>query len=287
MLVQLTRAVRRPRTYPAQVRELTSTMVTASLWPLGLGPARRNPPHSASADGVDTPILLVHGFGANKSNWLYLRRHLAQAGFGAVDTFDYNPLSADIPTLALRCAERAAALRDRAGTGRVHLVGHSLGGVVVRYAVQVTGLEGVGVAATVCAPHGGVGPASWARWMGLRWPAAVPQLGPDSPVARMLASSARPLSTRFVAYYTNLDVVVPAHRAMITDPRLGATNVLIKDHGHLSVMLSRRLAASLVAELGAAEGWAGYGKVAYLQPGRARRAPAAAAMAPERAAAEG
>jgi hypothetical protein len=76
---------------------------------------------------------------------------------------------------------------------------------------------------------------------------------------RLLRSTARPLDTRFVAYYSNLDVVVPARRAMILEPELGATNILVKDHGHLSIMLSRRLATSIVTQLGAAEGLPGYG----------------------------
>ena len=46
---------------------------------------------------------------------------------------------------------------------------------------------------------------------------------------------------------------------MIAEPQLGATNILVKDHGHLSIMLSRRLADSVVDQLGAAEGLPGYG----------------------------
>jgi hypothetical protein len=34
---------------------------------------------------------------------------------------------------------------------------------------------------------------------------------------------------------------------------------LVKDTGHLSIMLSRRLSSSIVDQLGAAEGLAGYG----------------------------
>ena len=46
---------------------------------------------------------------------------------------------------------------------------------------------------------------------------------------------------------------------MILEPELEATNILVKDHGHLSIMFSRRLASSVVDQLGAAEGLPGYG----------------------------
>jgi len=52
---------------------------------------------------------------------------------------------------------------------------------------------------------------------------------------------------------------VPGPRAMILDPALAATNVLVKGEGHLSIMLSRRTAASVAGQLAAAEGIAGYG----------------------------
>ena len=46
---------------------------------------------------------------------------------------------------------------------------------------------------------------------------------------------------------------------MLIEPALRATNVLIRDEGHLSILLSRRFATSLVHELAAAEGLPGYG----------------------------
>ena len=85
------------------------------------------------------------------------------------------------------------------------------------------------------------------------------QLRPDSQVMTELRRSSRPLSTRFVAYYSNLDLLVPARRAMILEPDLEATNILVKDQGHLSIMFSRRLAQSVVDQLAAAEGLPGYG----------------------------
>jgi hypothetical protein len=46
---------------------------------------------------------------------------------------------------------------------------------------------------------------------------------------------------------------------MILEPELEAANILVKDHGHLSIMFSRRLAQSVVDQLAAAEGLPGYG----------------------------
>jgi triacylglycerol lipase len=263
------RAVLRPETYSGQLREATSAALTAAMWPLGFA-------DRALADGpgeddspVATPVLLVHGFGANQSNWLFVRRYLHQAGFGRIDAFNYNPLTHDIPALAAQCAERAEALKVRYGVDRVYLVGHSLGGIVVRYAVQVDDLAGVPMAATVCSPHGGNGVAGMTGRAGRFLPGAGPQLAPESTVMQLFRATARPLPTRLVAYYSNLDLIVPARRAMIREPELGATNILVKDHGHLSIMLSRRLASSIAAQLGAAEGLPGFGTPVTSLAGRA------------------
>ena len=268
-------AARRPGTYAGHLREATSTLLTAGLWPLGVvdrGIADLRGLGSTADVPVDTPVLLVHGYGANKSNWLFLTRYLHQAGFQRIHALNYNPLRDDIPGLAERLAERAEELKAHFGVDRIHVVGHSMGGIIARYAVQVLGLEGVDVCITVASPHGGVRLARYGSLVAELGPfESGLELRPDSPVMVLLRSSARTLSTRFVAYYTNLDLIVPARRAMIVEPELEATNILVKDHGHLSIMLSRRLASSVVDQLGAAEGLPGYGA-----PLSAFRRPAAA-----------
>jgi len=53
---------------------------------------------------------------------------------------------------------------------------------------------------------------------------------------------------------TNIDVLVqPGRSAMLRHPALHATNVLVKDHGHLSIMLSVGMARSIVEHLERAE----------------------------------
>lgn len=253
-------AARRPATYAGHLKELTSTVVTAGVYPFGFRDRGFVPDPAEDDSTVPTPVLLVHGYGANKSNWLFVTRYLRQAGFGRVHALNYNPLTADIPALAEQCATRAEEVRAHFGTERIHVIGHSLGGIIARYAVQVHGLADVGVCVTVASPHGGVRMARHGSPIATLSPfASGVQLRPDSSVMTMLRHSAQPGPTRYVAYYSNLDLIVPAKRAMILEPELEATNILVKDTGHLSIMLSRRLSSSIVDQLGAAEGLPGYG----------------------------
>jgi pimeloyl-ACP methyl ester carboxylesterase len=253
----LARAAVRPETYPGHAREAVSVAVTAAMWPFGLadrGLEELRRLRGAAEPLLPTPVLLLHGFAANKSNWMFLQRDLRAAGYGRIHALNYNPFRSDIPALAAACVRRARQLMEAAGTDRVHLVGHSLGGLVARYAVQLGGLEEAATCVTVASPHQGVPGARLATW-----PASICQISPDAEVLVRLRASSRRLPTRFVAYYSNLDVLVPGHRAMIIEPALRATNVLIRDEGHLSILMARRLAASLVHELAAAEGVEGYG----------------------------
>jgi triacylglycerol lipase len=247
----------RPGAYVGHAREAASAAVTAGMWPFGVI-GQSKPASLAGAygddDGHRTPVLMVHGFGANRSNWTFLARHLRTAGFGHLHAINYNPFSSDLPHLGEVVATRIDELRDRWDSERVHVIGHSLGGVIARYAVQVLGVHGVDRCITVASPHGGVRVAGlYGVLSGLRPFATSHQLSPDSPFMVLLRSSARPLPTRFVAYYSNLDLIVPARRAMIIEPELDASNRHLEDHGHFSILLSGRLGVSVASELAAAE----------------------------------
>jgi pimeloyl-ACP methyl ester carboxylesterase len=144
----------------------------------------------------------------------------------------------------------------------VHLVGHSLGGIIARWYVQERGGDAaVDTAITVASPHQGTLAAL------LPFGRTAQQLRPGSWVLRRLAQTAQPSAVRWFAYYSNIDVLVqPGRSAMITAPALGATNLLVKDHGHLSILLSPRLARSIVCQLEAAEGTAGHFPIVPLRP---------------------
>lgn len=207
-------------------------------------PEEADPPPASAAPagaGAPCPVILVHGYGGAKTQWFQVQRALQASGFGRVRTFEYDARGTDIPTVAARLCQEAHALRAETGAARVHLVGHSLGGVVIRYAVTALGLDPVvDAAVTIASPHAGC-PCAWA---GVGTVAA--QLRPGSALLRQLDAAAGHGQARWLSLYSDLDAVVPARSARITPAALEAAHVLVPGEGHLSILWSPR-ASSVVA----------------------------------------
>jgi pimeloyl-ACP methyl ester carboxylesterase len=252
----ITRALIRPGSYLGWVRELLVTGVCVACYPFGIGgttPESRSeglPTPLSALEAGATPVLLVHGYGHNRSGWTFLARHLRRVGFEHVYSLNYNPVTRDLPGLAWELARRVEATREVTGARRVHLVGHSLGGILIRYYVQLLGGEAsVDTAVTLASPHEGTLAAGFGRSPVLR------QLRPGSWVIQALQETARPSPVQWTAYYSNLDALVqPAGSAMLRHPALDATNVLVKDHGHLSILLAPGLGRSIARRLAASHG---------------------------------
>lgn len=258
------RGARRPQTLPTQAREMLSGLVTGAVYPLGFfdsGPGgRMRTRRGPQGPTPSTPVLLVHGYMANKSNWFFVERELRRVGFDRLHAMNYSARHADVAELAAVMVLRAHEVMAATGSDRIHLIGHSLGGLIIRKAVQSVGLPEAASAVTIATPHGGVDLARLARYTG-RSSTVGAQLRPGSPFLRAMWAESHPMpDTHFVAYYSNLDLLVTGHRAMILEPALAATNVLMKDHGHLSIMLSPSLARSIAQELAAVDGAEGFGR---------------------------
>jgi pimeloyl-ACP methyl ester carboxylesterase len=83
-----------------------------------------------------TPVILVHGFLGDPTNFLLLRTYLAALGVPNFATFAYSP-RLDYQRLACRLAPAVEAVCRETGAARVDVVGHSLGGLVARYLVEM------------------------------------------------------------------------------------------------------------------------------------------------------
>ena len=95
------------------------------------------PSRPAETPPLRGTVLFVHGLWMTGAESLLLRRHLAARGW-ALRVFPYSSLTESMDRVARRCANHALALARRTLLP-VHLVGHSLGGIVI-YRMFETGV---------------------------------------------------------------------------------------------------------------------------------------------------
>ena len=116
--------------------------------------------------------------------WAPLRAALAQAGFTELVYLHYNTFRADIHRVADWLVDLAHKSMRATGAGGVHLIGHSMGGLVVRDAVLSRGLAGfAGTAVTIATPHAGAPLARFVPGPAARQMRPGPPFSPTSPSA--------------------------------------------------------------------------------------------------------
>lgn len=232
--------------------EATWVAVHLATYPLGIARERRTPHPDryrldtlaptgrgllvSNPEAAGTPIMLVHGIADNRTVFGPLRRGLRQHGFERLLSFSYEPVPRDLYGPAEQLVAAVEGMCAESGDTRVHLIGHSLGGLVARYAVQCLGLDRlVHTVVTLGAPHAGTRTAAVLPHPLLR------QLRPESALMSELAGPAD-CGTRFVAIWSDLDQVILPHRnARLDHADLDARNVRVRGVGHLSLPINRQV----------------------------------------------
>lgn len=191
-----------------------------------------------------TPIVLMHGVFDNRSIFTLMRRGLRRRGFGTTYALNYSPLTDDIRSVAVRLGDLVEDVCEETGHDQVHIIGHSMGGLIGRYLVQrLDGDERVHTLVTLGTPHSGTLPAHLVPHPVAR------QMRTDGDIVVELAEPAPDCRTRFIAFWSDIDqLVIPQSNARITHPDLDARNVLVRGAGHLSLPVDGRV----VREIGLA-----------------------------------
>lgn len=191
-----------------------------------------------------TPIVLVHGIVDNRTIFALLRRGLRRRGFGCIRSFSYGPHTGDVRQTAAALGEFVQEICEQTGADKVHIVGHSLGGLIARYYAQTGGHARVESVVTLGSPHHGTA-AAWLVPLPV-----VRQLLPDSDVMAELSQPAPDCATRFLVFYSDVDqLIIPAHHARLEHPDLAVENILVRGVGHLSLPINRRIVHQICASL--------------------------------------
>ncbi len=190
----------------------------------------------ADPAAAGTPILLIHGIMDNRSVFTVFGRALRRRGFGVVHAINYSILTGDLRAAAGELRTHVERLREMTGSDKVHIVGHSLGGMIARYYVQrMGGDDAVDTLVTLGSPHHGSNTAYL-----LPIPLAR-QLRPGSDVVAELAEPAPQCRTRFLVAWSRLDqMIVPQGNARLRHPDLDVEELELRDVGHLSLPIDPR-----------------------------------------------
>jgi triacylglycerol lipase len=235
-----------PRSVACLAREVIASAGVALSAPFALAgwAGALGGPHARALAAVPVspapPVILVHGFASSRVSWFVLERALRADG-RVVVTFDYRPWASSVEAIADRLVETVEETLALTGAEQVHLVGHSLGGVIIAQALTGRRLAGlVDVVVTLGSPFGG---SPWAGVLPLT--PLVRAVRAGSPLLRRLAATPRPPSVRWLAFASAVDPIVPAGRAVPDHGR--AARVDVAGFGHCGMLLDPTVVAGVVA----------------------------------------
>ncbi len=220
---------------PTPVRSLLAEW-GAALAVTALRPAGFLPLPGAHVHGA-RPLIVLHGYAMNRANFIVLARRLAKAGIGPIYGFEYWTLGRTAAA-ARQLGWFVDQVRATTGATQVDLVGHSMGGVVARYYVQLGGGDGiVNRLITLGSPHGG---ADLSR-VGLGHPAR--ELVAGSALLARVAGAPPPKHTRITAIWSRADAMVPGGDVP------GAETIAFDNLGHVALLVSKRVARAIAQRI--------------------------------------
>jgi triacylglycerol lipase len=183
------------------------------------------------------PILLLHGFSCHRGVWSVAAPWLVASGRD-VTALSIRPSFASIDASVEQVREAIDLLRGvhagaDAGAPAVHIVGHSMGGLVARAYLRRHGWDGVGGVVTLGTPHRG----TWQARYGFG--EAGQQMRRDSDWLRALAAGEPPSPpSRMLVVASRQDNIV-SWPTIQTVP--GARQVLLTGLGHLAFLFEPRV----------------------------------------------
>jgi pimeloyl-ACP methyl ester carboxylesterase len=203
-------------------QELFFNYVTVLSMPFGLWPQRQK----LQARG-ETQVLLLHGLFNNRASWFWFRWMLRRNGFNNVVTMNLSSWHTE-ERLTELVAKKVDELRHGLGVDKVHLLGHSMGGIIARNFMQLRG-GAAKIDRCVClgSPHSGSKLA----------PFSVTSLGqvlvPNSAFLQRLGQAPVPEGPRLTNIYSSKDnMVLPVESARLH----WGENILLDGMGHTALI---------------------------------------------------
>ncbi|PIY29916.1 MAG: lipase [Comamonadaceae bacterium CG_4_10_14_3_um_filter_60_42] len=198
------------------------------------------PEGAPQAAAAPVPVLLVHGFICNRRVWDKVVRALHQAGHPVL-AITLEPPFASIEDYTLQIQQAVQQLQQATGAAQVALVGHSMGGLVIRAWLRQHGSTAVAKIITLGTPHQGTRMAVWSPTPNMA------QMAWHSPWLQALQTSESPATRKLIhTALTRHDNIVYPQREQVLE---GAKVTEFEGMGHLALCLDERVIQWLLQKL--------------------------------------
>ncbi|MED5374519.1 MAG: alpha/beta fold hydrolase [Myxococcota bacterium] len=186
------------------LREISANMLALAIWPLGSGD--RHPELGDPGGPRKVPVILVPGFGMNRSCLWALQALLRRRGWRWVHAINRARPGGGIDPHARALAAEVERLCRVAHSPQVDIVAHSMGGLIAAWYIQeLGGAARVRRLVTLGTPWGGTRMASLVPWL------------PDSdllvPGSKVVQELREPQVPTHAIWSYQDQLVVPTHSA--------------------------------------------------------------------------
>lgn len=183
----------------------------------------------ANVGDDDDVVVFLHGLFASAGVLRPMRAQIMRhVGIHAA-ALSYAP-GPGVDEIAARLT---VLLRDLPDSSRIHLVGHSLGGIVARYYAQEIGDDRVVQTVSLSSPFAGVPRAAWLGFDGAR------DLDPESPLLRRLRLRSGNHAVPHLSIIAGADSLV---KSPIAHALPGGDVTVMKDRGHNTLLFDEEVA---------------------------------------------
>jgi len=206
-----------------------------------------NPPAGLPHKGL--PVVLVPGFFTNRGYLYAWRKYLLRHGYGKVYCVSPEPIFAGVEPNAEHLARFVDEVLAETGASRVILIGHSMGGLVIRlYLHRFGGLAKAALAIAVGSPLKGTVLAEGKDKLG----PIVAQLTNGNAWAKALVAEAeaQPCAIPFIAIWSPHDSIVSPQDNARVAPHYGR-EITLPGVGHMEMVNSTQVMRVLKQELDA------------------------------------
>ena len=190
------------------------------------------------------PILLIHGYLHNKTDWLWFHQQLQSIeGMGPVFTLNLSPLTNSIAEDAANVKKIIQQIKEDTGQDKIILIGHSRGGLVASfYAERLATPNTVVAVINIATPFSGTQTAVLGIINNVK------ELAPNAPFLTELKEKIQHSKISYYYICSKLDnLVIPWYSACPWQLRTSSNTFILDDYGHLGLLLSSRVINQVVS----------------------------------------